>query len=333
MGDPSFAPVNPMANPELNGWLSRRIDGKAMRALKVERDALLMSLKATGMAQPATILNFNPVPLRLDGGIDFKVPSIVDDAVQDEDRFMYKMDGRTYKASVLTIREPRVFTQIKDVKKEEDVEVGVYDVKACKQIEIAHCFLAAYTSGTPSSSGMGGVVVFQGDRRVLERPNTKRLEIKVPEFILLPNKTREYIAQPHDFDEIVAAALRLQKIYCNAQTQQAQSYWDQEDQRGNITTVHRIWHQYEMDMGWLQVAAPWVTLSNEPTVTCEGCGEPRKRVDAYFCHKCARPYLPFEAYKAGELGIDHPSLNRCNDAEWKQIREIEKKRVALRTGI
>ncbi|MGA7885230.1 MAG: hypothetical protein WCA44_05760 [Acidobacteriaceae bacterium] len=334
MGSPAFSAVNPMANPELNGWLSRRIDGKAMRALKVEREALLMSLKATGLAQPATIINFNPVPLSLDGGIGFKVPSIVDEAVRDENRFHYKHDGRSYRASVLTIKEPRVFPQIKDVKVEEGVESGVYDMKACKQIEIAHCFLVAYTSGTPSSSGMGGVVVFEGDRRLLERTEKKRIQVRVPQFVRLPNKTREYITEAADFDDLVAECLTVQKRYSNGQTQQAQNYWDQGDEeRKNITTVHRTWHQFEMDMGYRQTPAPWITLSTENAKTCAGCGEPQKRVDAYFCHKCARPYEPFEAYKAGELGIEHPSLNRCDAKQWDEIRKIEAKRKALREGL
>ena len=335
MGTPNFAPSSPMQNPNLANVMDRMTNGKEMRRLFVERQALLTSLKATGLAQPATILNFNPVPLALDGGIGFKVPSIIDEAVLDEDRFRYKFEGREYKASVLTIHEPKTYTQPKDVREEDGVALGIYEVKACKQIEIAHCFWAAYNLGVLGFAvNMGGVVIFQGDRRVLDRATgSKKIDINVPEFIRLPNRTREYITAPKDFDTFVIEQLKLQKAYCNRQTQTAQSFWDQEDQRGNIQTTHRIWHQYEMDMGWRQVAAPWVTLSNEPTVTCEGCGSPKKRVDAYFCHACARPYDPFDAYKAGELGIEHPSLNRCNAKQWAEIREIEKKRVSFRTGL
>jgi hypothetical protein len=325
-----------MANPDLNGWLSRRIDGKSMRALKVEREALLLSLKATGLAQPATILNFNPVPLSLDGGIGFKVPSIVDEAVQENSRFHWKHEGRTYRASVLTIKEPRVFPQIKDVKVEEGVEAGVYDMKACKQIEIASCFLVAYTQGTPSSSGMGGVVAFEGDRRVLDRTEDrkKRLTIRVPAFVRLPNRTREYITEDADFEETVAAALAMQRRYCNSQTQQAQNYWDQGDEeRKNITVVHRVWHQFEMDMGWRKTVAPWVTLQNEAQELCAGCGEPKKRVDAFFCHKCQRVYNPLAAYMAREIQVTHPAMDRIEDADWPKVRKEEERRKALRTGL
>jgi hypothetical protein len=334
MGTPSFAAANPVANLYLANVLDKMQNGKEMRRLAVERQALLTSLKATGLAQPATILNFNPVALALDGGIGFKVPSILDESVLDDNRFFYKFEGREYKASVLTIREPRTFLQIKDVKVEDEIASGIYEVKACKQIEIAHCFFVAYTLGTLGSAvGMGGVVAFEGDRRQIMREKTKRIEVRVPTYIRLENRTREYITETKDFDEIVGASLKLQKRYANFQTQEAQSYWDKEDQRGNITPVHRIWHQYEMDMGWRQVAAPWVTLTTESAVTCPGCGEPKKRVEAFACWKCARVYDPFSAYMAKEIPASHPSMERLEEKDWPVVQKEEARRKALRAGI
>jgi hypothetical protein len=334
MGTPNFSAANPLQNQALNSMMDRMTNGKEMRRLIVEREALLVSLRATGLAQPATILNFNPVPLSLDGAIGFKVPSVIDEAIPDEARLNYEHEGRKYKATVLTIREPKTYTQIKDVKEDDGVPSGVYDLKACKQIEIAHCFYVAYTLGMLGSAvGMGGVIAFEGDRRSLERVGNKRISIKVPDFIRLPNKTREYITQVKDFEDCVAACLKLQRAYCNRQTQEAQAYWDQEDQRGNITPVHRIWHQYEIDMGWRETPAPWITLTNVNPETCAGCGNAKKRAEAYFCWNCQRPYQPFKAYVDGELGVEHPSLNKCTPEEWAQIRKIEAQRKKLREGL
>lgn len=338
MGTPNFAASNPNSNPYISAVLDKMTNGKEMRRLAIDRQALLTSLKATGLAQPATILNFNPVALGLDGGIGFKVPSILDDFVKEEDRFHYKFEGREYKATLLTIREPKTFLQIKDVKVEDEIASGVYEVKACKQIEIAHCFWTAYTLGVLGSSvGMGGVVAFEGDRRVLDREKSnkdgKGITIKVPDYIRLENKSREYITEPKDFDDVVHTCLRIQRKYANMQTQEAQSYWDKEDQRGNITPIHRIWHQYEIDMGWRQVAAPWVTMMNEETVTCIGCGEPKRRVDAFFCWKCSRVYSPFDAYMAKEIPANHPSMERIEDKQWPLVHKEEERRKSLRAGI
>ena len=333
MGSPSFNSTAIGQNPFLNRWLTERIDGKAMRALKVEREAAVMAVKATGQAQPATVVNFNPVTLRLDGGITFSVPSVISDAVPEKELLHFTYKGVKHKATAVSIKEPYPFAKIKDVKKEDDVEVGVYDIKICKQIEIAHSFHASYTFGTQSSSGMGGVLIFQGDRKALQRKDENgRIVLKVPTYLELPNRTREYYCEDKYLDEQLATCLETQKKYCQAQTQQAQTFWDQEDQRGNITDVHKIWHQFELDMGWRTNPAPWITLTHENAETCEGCGEPKKRATAFFCHKCARPYHPLEAYMAGEIGVDHPAMNRVAPTEWPAIREEEKRRKALREG-
>jgi hypothetical protein len=333
MGSPTFASINPMDNPNIAEYLGnqRRVEGRSMKALRIERESLLASLKATGQAQPATILWFNPVAGSLDGGIGLKLRSINDPHVLEDDQVTYKYRGRTYKAVVVPIKEPTIFSLIKDVKVEGDREYGVYEPRACKQIEIAYHFLASYTTGTPNSSSMGGILAFQGDRRNL--PNSsKRFTIKVPRRIPLPNGWSEYETVERDFEEAMAETLDLQKAYSNASTQQAQSFWDQEDQRGNITTAHRIWHQFEMDMGWRQTAAPWVTLINESLETCVGCGETKKRVDAFFCFKCQRVYNPLAAYMAREINITHPSMDRVEDKDWPLIHKEEARRKALREG-
>lgn len=334
MADPIFAPANPSANPDLRQWLERRIDGNSMRKLKLEREALALSLKATGLAQPATIINFNPVPLAVDGGLaNFKVPSIIDKSVRDTDRIRVKYKGRDYRGTILTIREPRLYPKITDVKKVEDFEVGEYTMKACKQIEIAHGFLTSYTTGTESSSQMGGVVIFQGDKHVLGwddeektyRGNFAKLEIMVPEYILLPTKEREYFCRPTSFMDLVAGTLDMQKAYSQIQTQTAQTCWDNEEMRMNITDVHRIWHQYELEMGWRQKAAPWITMEHENAETCPGCGTSKKRVDAIFC-QCGRPYDPLKAYLAGEIPVDSPHMTRVPDGEWSKVVAEEERR-------
>ena len=135
-----------------------------------------------------------------------------------------------------------------------------------------------------------------------------------------------------DLEDCVSEALDMQRRYCNAQTQQAQTYWDQEKERGNITSIHRIWHQYEMDMGWRQQAAPWITLQNDSQETCLGCGEAKKRVEAFFCHKCNRVYDPIAAYMAKEIPITHPAMDRLKDTDWPKVHKEEARRRALREG-
>jgi hypothetical protein len=332
---PNFQSINPMDNENIAQYLraQSKIDGRSMKALKVERESLLASLKATGQAQPAVIVWLNPVAGHLDGGIFLKLRSINDPQVLEEDRRVFKYNNREYKATIIPIKDPLIFTVIKDVKVEGDREYGIYEPKACKQIEIAHHFLANYTTGTPNSSGMGGILVFEGTKMVLDNVLKRKVMIKVPRRIQLPNGWSEYENVEQDFHDALAATLDMQKSYANTNTQQAQSFWDQEDQRGNITTVHRVWHQFEMDMGFRATPAPWITLNNENPVTCAGCGEPRKRVDAYFC-KCGRVYDPLQAYMDGEIPVTHDSMLRVtSDEDWKKIHAEETKRKKRRGAV
>jgi len=334
MASPNFQSINPEINEHIKAYFAsqRRHEGRSMKAYSVKREALALSLKATGQAQPASILWFNPVAGRLDGGIPHKLRSINDPYIPEEDLLTFKYQNREYRAVYLKIKEPLIFSVIEDVKVEGDREYGVYVPKACKQIEVAYHFLLAYTSGTPNSSSMGGILAFEGDRSRLER-GQKKLTLNVPHKIPLPDGWSEYTTKPKDFDEALAETLDLQRQYSNLITQQAQSSWDQEDQRGNITPIHRTWHQHELDMGWRQTAAPWVTMQNEPTELCAGCGTPKKRVDAFFCEKCQRVYSPFDAYMAKEIPITHFAMERIKDEDWPKVRKEEERRKALRAGI
>lgn len=329
MPDPDFAVVSPQQNQSIREFISNRLNGKAMDKLKKETVSLLRSLEANGLAKPATVLNFNPIALVLDGGLaPYKVPSIIDEFVNDADRFKVSYKGREYKATVFTIRYPKAFPLIRDVHVKDGVEMGDYDARVCRQIEIAHAYLASYTAGDRNSSGMGGVVAFEGDRNLLKRDLTT-LEVQVPTFTDLDNGWREYYTVPRKFSEVVAETLDMQRKYCNAETQRAQTFNENDGLRLNITDVHRIWHQYELDMGWRQKPAPWVTMSNEAQEVCAGCGEPKKRVEAYFC-RCGRPFDPLKAYLAGELPVESHHLNRLSDKDWAQVEKEEARRLKRR---
>lgn len=333
MATPSFAASNPGQNPSMAEYLRNRIDGKSMRALALERQSAIAALKANQTAKPATVLWFNPVPGRLDAGVNFGIPSIRSEFVPEREKLTFTYKAKKYQCTRVTIRDPYVFPWITDVKKEEDVEVGIYKIEHCKQIEIAHAFRVSCTYGAESSSGMGGVLIFEGDLKALERKekDTGRIVLRVPTYIPLPNKRREYFCEEKYLDEELAKTLDMQKRYTGIQTQQAQGFWDKEDQRSNITDVHRVWHQYEMDMGWRTTAAPWITLTHENQETCVGCGEPKKRAEAYFC-KCGRVYDPFKAYMDKEIPMSHDQMARVADDKWPLIRAEEARRKAVREG-
>lgn len=324
--------INISQNPNTSDYLAKKIDGKQMRALALKRITMQHRLRITGQAKPATILNFNPCALRLEGGIPYKVPSIVDPAVHDAFKAKFSYAGKTYKATLLTVAEPHIFPWITDVARGEFDDmadgVGVFDAAACKQIEIAFDFWQAYNYGAPDSSDMGGVVCFEGDKNAL-----KIGSINVPVFESLPDGTREYITEPRDFGETLGIALDKQRKYYDRQIQEAQAYWNDPDQRKNIHTMHLVWAQYGLDMGWREKPVDWQLSTNEPEESCEGCGSAKKRATAYFCHACNRPYDPFRCFMDGEIDITSVYMHRITKEEdWEKIHAEEARRKRLREG-
>lgn len=340
MSDIDFQEVSPAANPNIAAFVAQRrgsIDGRQQKALQLKRKSMLQAAAASGTAKPATILNFNPVPLRLEGGLPYKVPSIVDSFVPEDLKLKVHYKGKIYRAHMLTIREPFPFAQITDVnlKQGEDLAdgVGVYDCKLCKPIEIVHHFLVSSHLGASDSTNMGGVVVFEGDKHKIwdsEKKEIKKgVKLGVPTFVKLEDNTREYFIEIKIFDEMVAATLELQRQYCDRQMQMASVYHSGgDDSSKNITEIHRVWHQYALDMGWKQSPEPWLHSSNDPEETCTGCGAGKKRAEAFFCHACNRPYDPLKAYLAGEIGIESVHMRRITKPE--EVAQVRKHEAAMK---
>jgi hypothetical protein len=323
----------PTINPHAANYLKSKVDGVQMRALQLKRIAAIQKTNATGVAKPATIINFNPVPLVLEGGLaNFKVPSIIDPAVADDQRIRLEYKGKTYKGSLVTLRDFLPYSKITDVVKGplDDVAdgVGVYDIQICKQIEIAHNFFEAYTEGAAYSSNMGGVVIFEGDRHAL-----KSDVIQVPTYINLATKEREFYCEPKPFHEVLAKSLDTQRNYYDVKIQTAQNWWNTGgEDRKNITPIDLVWAQFGLTMGWREKPVDWQLSQNDPEETCDGCGAAKKRALAIFCHACSRPYVALDAYLAGEIPVDSVHMNRIPEDQWHLVEAEEEKRAARRAS-
>jgi hypothetical protein len=318
------------ANPNIQAHVKKMTDGRLARALALKRVSKQASLRATGIAKPASIVNFNPVPLRMESGIQGKIPSAIDPAVAEERRVEIEYNSRRYKGSLVTIRDPLLYPWIIDVQKTPEQEMadgqGVFDIAVCKQIEIVHAYWTTYNVGAHDSSGMGGVLIFEGDEHAL-----KGNILHVPKFITLPDMSREYFTEPSTLEREIHECLDTQKAYYDVQLQIAQTYWDDPDQRKNITMVHRIWAQWGLDMGFREKPPEYLLTINDPTESCEGCGAAKKRALAYACHACGRYYDVFQAYMDKEIGFENMQMVRLKDEQWPLVHEEEARRRVLRT--
>jgi hypothetical protein len=292
------------------------VEGPGMKALRLKRQSSRIELEHSGRLKPATIINFNPVRLKVECGlINFTVPSCKD---KPRKGITYTHNGKKYEAAVITVREPAVIPWTRDVKAprmEDENPSTDFDVKWALPIELADQFRANYND--INGINMGGVIVYEGDIHAFAKTKT----LRVPKYSTLPDRSRSYYSEETDFQSLVDSILSQQKIYTERMIQQGDEYDQSQNaiDRGNITPVHRIWAQYSLDMGWKQTTPRWLNSSLDTETSCKGCGAPVKRTDAFFC-ECGRPYNAYSAYMAGE----HVPESYLAALKGKELEEVVK---------
>lgn len=304
------------------------IDGPGMKALRLKRQSARIELQHSGRLKPATIINFNPVRLKVECGlINFSIPASTD---KPKKGMTFTHADKKYEAAVVTVREPAMIPWLRDVKgpaMEDDNPITDYDVKWALPLELADNFRQTYND--ISGINMGGVVVFEGDVHVFGKSKT----LRIAKFTTLPDRSRSYYSEEVDFNVLVAGVLAQQKEYCERMIQQGDEYNQSQNDidAKNITSVHRIWARYAIDMGWKQEAPPWMNAKFDSEESCKGCGEPRKRTDAHFC-KCGRPYNAFSAFMAGE-SVPESYLFALKEEELAKVAKEMKRRKDIRTKL
>lgn len=281
--------------PEAKAAVKEALMGPGMRRLTQQRQSAYLDLKNSGRLRPATVVNFNPVSLKVDDGhVPWRIPAATDASAK---RIEMQHGGKTYIASYFTVREPSFVPWIRDVRPPSDEgenPSSEFDAKFILPIEMMDQYRISYNDPAGQTL-MGGVLVFEGDINAF----TKGKTIRVPKFSTLPDRTRSYFTVETDTLKATAATLEMQKEFCERNLQRGDEYKQDEQQAKNITTPMRMWAQFALDMGWKQTAPEWMNSKLESEVTCRACGKGRKRTDAHFCD-CGRPYDPLAAFLDGE---------------------------------
>jgi hypothetical protein len=272
--------------------------GPGMKRLTMQRESAYMDLKNSGRLKACTVVNLNPLSLKVE---DTHVPSRVP-AGNDPlgKRIIIEHGGRKFQASFLTIREPSFVAWIRDVHKPADEGENAsaeYDPKWVLPLEAVDQYRIQYTQ--PQFTPMGGVLAFEGDIHALKEALKDEGTIRIPTSSRLQDGTRSYFSKEVSVMKELAATLEMQKTFCMFMIQQGDEYDQDAEQRKNITPVHRLWLTFAMEMGWKQVAPPWMNATLDSEEACKGCGKGRTRQDAFFC-SCGRPFNAYAAYMAGE---------------------------------
>lgn len=298
--------------------------GAAMQQLTVRRKSAYIDLKHSGQLKPATVINFNPIPLAVhDGHVRWRIPAATDDAKKGV-KIAY--GNLTYEAAYFTVREPAFVPWITDVKKpapEDENARGVYDAKFILPIELLDQYKREYTD--PSRNMTGGVMVIEGDIHSLTK---NKGTILIPKMVRKPDRSFSYFTEEADYKSELAACLDMQKSRCEFMIRQGDEYNQTEQERKNITPVHRAWYGFALKMGWKAKECAWMSSTLEPEDTCKGCGKGIPPGAAWFC-ECGRPYNPFAAFMAGEP-VPESYLFALTEKELGQVKVEMERRAKIR---
>jgi len=312
--------------PEARAMIQEVYNGDAMKKLALQRRSAYEALEATGQIKPCTVINFNPVQLRVDDGhVPWTIPACTDKSAK---RIKYIHEGKTYVGSYFTVREPAFVAWIRDVKKPADEggnPTAEYDPKFILPIELADQFNIEYN--TPEKQNlMGGVLVFEGDVHVFTKG--KSTTLRVPKYKTLSDRTRSYFTEDVDLAELVKRTLDTQKANCQAVIQKGDEFDQDDNERKNITPPMRAWAQFSLDMGWKQVAPRWMNATLDSDESCKGCGRGKKKTGAHFC-ECGRPYDAYAAFMAGE-NVPESYLFALKDKQLEDVMTEMNRRDALK---
>lgn len=287
-----------------------------------------------GHFSPFTIINFNPLALRLEGLFKrFCVPSPEDERLPKEvSRVVMSWRGQDQIGHALTIRDPLItgrMTGAKGLGAPGEV-LPEQEVAEHLPINIAYSFLEHYSpifvtkkdgmAAAPPKDArrMYGVLAFEGDLHALDphRLAESGRTIKVPlARVLTVGKTSQRIYETVLFklDDYLDQMFLGQRRYADAVISRAQQKYSEGKAREEIGSAERTWYRWaiqkgyapapkDVDRTWLNELVSLTTADGATEVTlrkCPGCRAVEPEPDTPFCPKCNRPMDTFKTFMAG----------------------------------
>jgi len=287
-----------------------------------------------GPCAPATIINLNPIPLQLYG----QLQSYRMAAAGKGNLVNLLFRGRTFVASYMTIRTPEVWLAHTGIELDPIADTPQMEPRYVSPVGLAYQFYSHYSIGASDAQGIGGILIFEGDIHVLSAAHLERNQrmVRVPFAEPSPDLHGEviYSSVERSLEEYLGAELDRQRIYAEAIIAEGHSYGTSSDseERKKLTNLHKIWHNYALDYGYIRKAHSWASqqLDRGPlkeVVSCPDCGTEQQN-DEYFCRNCAAPFDAHKAFMAGKpVASAYLAVYEEDSAEFKDIlRELERRR-------
>lgn len=313
--------------------------GTSQRLFAQQVEAKAQEMIETGQCTPFTVINFNPMPVGLQGVLKQYKVWTPDDGKLPKDvlRISVEWEGKERRGHVLTIREPK-----KDGKMVGATAGGApgevtaqREPKLYMPKEIAYSFMEHFSPVFTARPGtvlppapkdarrIFGVLVFEGDIHTLEGllneadPDKRIINVPVCHVHTVGNTSiKAFRTVQFSLDRYLEQMFSGQKKYADGAITRAQQKWNGTDQdRADISDSDRVWYRWAIDLGyakkptnnektWLNEYLTLTGGDEEPKVDprlrkCQACKALEPEVDTPFCTKCAAPINTFTTYMAG----------------------------------
>lgn len=291
-----------------------------------------------GPCAPATVINFNPVPLTLQGELQrWTVP-----AAGKGNPIDMKFRGRTFRCSYMTIKTPHLYSVHSGTTndRQSGVDMPVVDYAYIPPLGLVHQFFEHYVDGAADAQNMGGVLIFEGDIHALAKDRLDResgnLWVPKKDITLEGYGDVVYVTEPKNFESFLEYLLTMQRNYIDGTIAQAQEFYNAnaDELRNQLSSYHRLWHNFALHMGYIKTPYPWATerLDDHPAteaVSCPDCHTRQKSPDQHFCPECNAPFDALKAFLAGKV----VSIDRLSVYEGEELQLIRNEMLRRKKNI
>jgi len=284
-----------------------------------------------GPCAPATIINFNPVTLRLKGILASQ--SVHAAGIGRKVTIPYR--GRKWVGSYVTSRSPVTWPICIGTENVKGIDVPSFKAEYISPIGIAHQFYEHYVVGARDAEGMGGILIFAGDAHTLEPARQAKsngtLMVPIPDPELSTHERVSFKLEMRSLDACLDRALATQRAYAEWQISEGHRFANaqSDDLRSQLSSYHILWHNWAIEMGYKREPEKWAAaqLQDSPDVDaifCPGCHTRQTNTEQAFCPNCNRPFDAYKAFMAGHP-VPMQYLEMYEGAEWDGI-VVEMKR-------
>ncbi len=346
--------------------------GQSQQMFAEQARARREELVESGQCRPFTVVNFNPVGMKLEGELQrYSIPSPDDSRLPSGVlRVTLDWDGRERIGHCMTIREPHVYGRNIGASWHQGGGPGdaipQREVMHYLPVGVAYNFLEHFSPifvtgkdgqvAPPPKDARKfyGVLAFEGDVHTLEKvlleEDPARRMINVPLATVrqvgkLAQRSYKSIATP--LDDYLERMFHGQLRFADATISRAQQKWNGTDEdRKDISASDRIWYRWAIRLGYATAPKPgektWLNelLTLAPTTTsvedarreCQACRQKEPKPNTPFCPNCNAPIDTVATFMAG-FPVAESWLHALPDEKWNEIAEEMERRKARAGGI